>query len=439
MTLTIHHPEVRRDGEDTSVLIKISDHDPVEFRIRGQQEIAFDPTHLGNLCLAIGLMPAMRRGQELVIEAPVSEELLRNADTLQQIYHRWYRDPLFEKIKIHAQAAESPTGQGDGTACFFSGGVDSLHSVQLHREEITELVFVHGFDIPPGEIGQAELVRHQLEDAADAIGLPVTEVWTDLRTFSEQHCWWGYHYFGAALAAVAQLLSPKNKRTYIPGSCAYEMLLPWGSHVLTDPLWSTDPHQIIHDGAGFTRMDKTEDLASWEIAQRFLRVCWEGPPGSYNCGKCEKCSRTQAALRACGKLDKFGVFENGLNLESLAAQRAPIPEIAILFEDILTYAREKNTDPELIDALQRSVRGTQAELTVKSFAKNNTDAIATDNWQRILPKIRNKLFKSISDSDREWFVQRLEKILPEERDAILALLHKSDHKWLKKAIKSLKR
>jgi len=78
------------------VSVPISDHDPVEFRIRNDKQLALHPVQLGNLSLVIGLLPAMRLGMDLKIEAPVSEELLRHADTLGQIFQRWFRDPEFK-------------------------------------------------------------------------------------------------------------------------------------------------------------------------------------------------------------------------------------------------------------------------------------------------------------------------------------------------------
>jgi hypothetical protein len=439
-SLTIHRPQIHRDAAGTQILIPISDHEPVEFRICSGNLFTPSDTQLGNLCLTIGLLPAMRLGAALQIDSPVSTDLLRNAQTLTQIFHRWFHSDGFQKIPILANPGPDPPSPTPGDcACFFSGGVDSLHSVRQHRDELTRLIFVHGFDIPSDDASQATLVRDQLAAAAGVIGLPLTEVWTDLRAFSDPYCYWGHHYFGTALAAVAHLLSPNIHRAYIPGSCAFETLGPWGSHPLTDPLWGTPNLEIIHDGAGATRIEKVAAISGWDVARRFLRVCWEGPPGSYNCGRCEKCTRTQAALRATGALDHFSTFDAPLDLGTLAAQRAPYAALIPMIEDMLTFAREKNSDPELIDALDRSSRGIRADIAVRHFARHNRDALATSGWRRLLPKVRNKLFRSLSESDPDWFVSRLEKLLPTHRDAILTLLHTKDPKWLAKTARHLGR
>jgi hypothetical protein len=40
-----------------------------------------------------------------------------------------------------------------------------------------------------------------------------------------------------------------------------------------------------------------------------LRVCWIQDIGLRNCGKCEKCVRTQIALEIVGGLSKYTTFE----------------------------------------------------------------------------------------------------------------------------------
>ena len=44
----------------------------------------------------------------------------------------------------------------------------------------------------------------------------------------------------------------------------YQALVsPWGAHPLTDRLLSSNSFEIIHDGADFTRTQKTAQLCEW--------------------------------------------------------------------------------------------------------------------------------------------------------------------------------
>ena len=85
------------------------------------------------------------------------------------------------------------------------------------------------------------------------------------------------------------------------------------------------------------------------------------------------------------------------------------------------------------------MEGNEADLTIRRIAKHNNAILASEQWSRLLPKVHNKLFRSISESDPEWFVGRLKKLLPEHREAILDLLHTHDRKWLRKAVRSRRR
>ena len=59
---------------------------------------------------------------------------------------------------------------------------------------------------------------------------------------------------------------------------------------------------IYSEGSEKTRLEKTIDIADFNIAQKYLHVCIKD---GVNCGKCMKCRRTILALKAIDKLDDF--------------------------------------------------------------------------------------------------------------------------------------
>lgn len=96
--------------------------------------------------LASTLFPAMREGRALQIRRPISLRLLQNALTIQKIFRTW--DLRSQEIVIDASSVEIVgSNLGRGVGCFFTGGLDSFYTVLKHKEEITHLVFVHGFDV----------------------------------------------------------------------------------------------------------------------------------------------------------------------------------------------------------------------------------------------------------------------------------------------------
>jgi hypothetical protein len=147
-----------------------------------------------------------------------------------------------------------------------------------------------------------------LEQAIDGLGASLVSVATNLR----QTAWWrqadwGRVAHGCALASIAHALGGRFARLLIPSTHRYADSIPWGSHPLTDPLMSSGTLRVIHDGAGFSRVEKTSFIAESAAAMGSLQVCWESNRFQ-NCGKCSKCYRTMATLHLLGRLDRCARF-----------------------------------------------------------------------------------------------------------------------------------
>jgi hypothetical protein len=114
------------------------------------------------------------------------------------------------------------------------------------------------------------------------------------------HYSFGYRYNlsrlltqGSALGSIALLVG--MPRVYMPSSCSYGQLFPLGSHPLTDPLWTNECVNIVHDGCEAGRTDKLELICACQAALENLRVCFHN--ANVNCGGCAKCLRTMISLR----------------------------------------------------------------------------------------------------------------------------------------------
>jgi len=251
----------------------------------------------------------------------VSPLLASNLETIRDIYAAWIPG---HQIPLSFELSSNAAAPGKGVSLFFSGGVDSFYSLIKHREEVENLVLVHGFDVPLAETKTFALAEAQARDAARLFGKRMIVArtnlhWEESRMYVEQPripCSWGM-YQGAALAAVAHVLAPCHGKVYIASSFSYTELHSWGSHPLLDPLWSTEALQIVHDG-GEARMDKLRVLVQYPEALARLRVCWQNL-GNYNCGLCEKCVRTMLALRALG-IDHCAAFPDTLTPELVRQQ-----------------------------------------------------------------------------------------------------------------------
>src|ERR1700728_4015412 len=113
---------------------------PVWFSVRNA-----DAAPSGNAALAIALVPAMRAARSLVLADSLSPRLFASQAAIQKLFQDW--DNRFNVVGITAPLGEPRQASTGGTGLFFTGGVDSFFSLLRHREEITHLIFVRGFDI----------------------------------------------------------------------------------------------------------------------------------------------------------------------------------------------------------------------------------------------------------------------------------------------------
>ena len=242
--------------------------------------------------VANALLPAMLRRETLVVDPalPISPRLLSSLDRVQEIFSTW--NPRLGRVETEARPADPPPSR-EGVGSFFSGGVDSLYTLAERGSEITHLVHLHGFDYRRQNRSLAEEAEEENRRYASAGGRELVTVESNYRELYEEH---GIHtnlYHGAVLGSIAQVLG--FGRTFVPASFPWSQLVPWGSHPLTDPLWSTESVEVVHHGNEARRLDKVRRIAELPGALELLRVC---PTNTvYSCGRCEKCLRTRVALR----------------------------------------------------------------------------------------------------------------------------------------------
>jgi hypothetical protein len=289
----------RTGDNEVTADVSVPGLEPASVYIRANVRLAEDAT----TWLPALLPLAMKSGATLSIEGAVDPLVVRQSRRAQEILSGWYSGLSVVPVETQGDAPSLPPA--DGVGCFFSGGVDSFHSALRQRERpITHLIFAHGFDIPIANSDLGALARTEARKAAEALGLPLIEISTDLRTLSDQRVDWQTQYHGAAMAAVAHSLADHVGHVLFPGSLTEENAHPWGTHPDLDPQWGGSRVTLVHDSTDVTRSAKVRALAEHQVALDHLRVCFKNPNGAYNCGRCEKCMRTMINLSAVGALER---------------------------------------------------------------------------------------------------------------------------------------
>jgi hypothetical protein len=262
--------------------------------------------------LVLALLPAMRVGADLLPAQPISEDLSANLVRFMEIFGRWFKD--FRTIDILGERGDPGRPRTNArVGAFFSGGVDSFYTLYRHQNEITDLVYVHGFDVRLKDHVRRKAVSDMCRAVADRFGKGLVEVETNAKSMVRPYSKWGRHAFGAVLACVGHILSSEFSKIYIASSVHQDALFPWGSHPDTDPLLGSREVTFIHDGCEAHRTEKIEAICEHEIVMDHLRVCWENVEGIYNCGECEKCLRTMISLYAIGKLGRCRTLPESLD------------------------------------------------------------------------------------------------------------------------------
>ena len=307
------------------------------------------------------LVTAMKWGEDLVIDAPVSARLLTATAEAVAAYRQLF--PALPPVNVTAPSHELPAAR-DATACMFSRGVDSWYSAlsnlaegDSRRPPLTHLVYSPSIDFMYSDANRARSID-ATRDAATTLGCELVLLETNLRELTERFQHWGVT-FGGGLSAMALALGAGFSHVLLPASVALAAPNRSGSHLALDPLWSTERTSIVHDGA-VSRLEKVQLLAAHPEALSNLKVCFVEDT-ERNCGQCEKCLVTMVELHVAGVLEQAPVFDHPLDARAVARIGAPgwqAPFLAELVEALGSTPRDR--------ALRRSLERVLLREEVRS-------------------------------------------------------------------------
>jgi hypothetical protein len=299
----------RLDGRDREITFRRHGDHP---RLRDRSD-TFDP-----FAVAL-LLPAMLRGEPLVVEGSIDELLLAALrgpiqDTLRLLDPAWRRVPVEAEPRPASATADPSLGAATG----MSGGIDSMHVVR-HRllgEQVPAPLrlrtFVHHHVGAHGDDDAvfAEQYAHARR-VADRLGLPLVgascRFGEAYRGMPFIHCHTMRnvaasmtldHLFTHFLYASSQEVGRGVKRGRFSGISALEPQLL--------PLFDTLRVFWRSFGGAATRLEKTAEVIGDEQLCGDLLVCIRGfrtDRAALNCGRCYKCARLLLQAEAMGRLD----------------------------------------------------------------------------------------------------------------------------------------
>jgi len=362
--LIVEPPRVARAGEEYVAEARVAGV-PLWFRTRDAALAA--RSEAWGTCL---LIPAQQRARRLRLVTPVCPTWAAGADRALELTSRWWPSAAaWPSLEVDDRPAERARGIG---LCF-TAGVDSLFSLLRYPGRIDTLVHLTHAD----DAGRAEAPLRRI--GAER-GMRVVVIASNLKQHPAfRGAPWGRTH-GAALAALGHLLSDELGMLVLSSSYPYAYAPPWGSHHELDPLWSSARLTIEHFGATHWRTQKLIEIAGEPIVQAHLNPCSKRS-GRLNCCRCEKCLRTQLVLLACGRLERFKVFDGAATLAEQADNVARIP-IAGLFP---VYERllEDGLPTDIAAAVRRLLDRSRRALRRRAWA---AAALRLVGWARRVPQ-----------------------------------------------------
>ena len=264
------------------------------------------------------ILPALWHGEKrIAVEGKLCPDLRDGLITAMAVIHHWYALPR-PLVKIEAKPrSRSVARPPDRAAFFLTGGIDSLATLRMNqlnfprsnRAAFKDGILIFGLEVERSE--DFEHVRKWLGELAEHTGIKLLPLYTNERSLQDDWNFWIDVFEGSVLAAAGHALSGRLTTATIASSFDIPNLHRVASHPMLDPFYSSQHLRIRHDGAAFSRFEKTRVLADWDLGLQYIRVCnvtEEYRPDQLNCGNCEKCIRTMVALLGLGALDKTRAF-----------------------------------------------------------------------------------------------------------------------------------
>jgi len=326
------------------------------------------------------LLYAASVGKPLVVHGPVTRTVLRNMEELLLAWNRW-KPARYHRIEIIPDRVMDlrPVHTTEAAIAAFSGGVDATFTALRHasnpqalpartRYPLSSVLMVHGFDVDVYNFADFEKLTSRVQPLLQELGLGFRVIRTNSRDVRLQD--WD-DSSGLELAGCMHMYAQDFRHGLIGSTKSYDALvLPWGSNPVTDHLMSGDRFTIIHDGAGYSRTEKAALISKHPLACQTLKVCYAGADQSANCGRCEKCVRTQLNFLAAGAVNVPPCFPVTMDLDDI--RNIKVHNVAQLVEltSLVDHATANNISGPWLSILQERIAAWQPTEAAQMFQQN---------------------------------------------------------------------
>jgi len=380
-TIEIKKPEIikQENGKVRLVTNIIKDDKFKELWVEADSEFEkYMVTENCDAALCFFFVMAMRRGYDIVCEAPVSERLLFNLHEMAKVAYKYTKD--LHLPKIQAKVCQNLKNEG---AVVTSGslGVNSFYAIDkfidtpysslklthLWHNDVLEFSELKNHHINQGKRAEqaqqfsdvAKAVqRENLKKVAKELGVIPCFFDTNIATISSNTIQYNFFanncFVGYSFAKLFGTIIVPSK--FSIASFGIKHIFRWdnGYHELLNlsMLSSVDSNggiRFIGDTFVYDRLDKIKVLADNHLVRQYLNVCLATKDGTA-CNLCSKCKRTLIMLDYLDKLDNFAaVFDIEYYKNNFEKSYKPFLTDGINLKMILNYDLDKYQ--KLLDTL----------------------------------------------------------------------------------------
>jgi len=264
----------------------------------------------GDVWAVLFLHKMMEYGGRYRVRGSVSSSLLSGLD---RYVTAWVN---LQAATYHAVVLEPDVVEDDsrrvlrpGCLACFSGGLDACFTAFRHarglagaqNQRLDACLMVKGADIRKDKEADWESASRVARELVEDLGIP--RFFTVETNFRDMRCAYGMSYFSMLVACMRIFGRQYGHLMLGSDNCFRYFHLASGNNPVTNHFLSSHGVEIITDGSEYTRTEKAAVVASWPLALRKLRVCYQGEDLSCNCGTCGKCRRTRLNFLAAGVKD----------------------------------------------------------------------------------------------------------------------------------------
>lgn len=246
---------------------------------------------------------AMRTGRDLRVEGKGSEETIKNARRISEIWESWLPHH-FNSVNVSFHATSSrPRGETSKkrSLCFYSGGIDSTHALltRYRAGEEQTLLTVHGMEYRADDADKFSAFKNKIAPFSRLVGNRHIFVRTNAyATYNKLKVNLpGAHFSHIfALAGSAFLFSESYNDILIAADYRLDqqfIAYPWGSNSATNAYFDDGSTRLSTLDDDLTRTDKVPLILSSEEALSSVTFCTSYQSRPDNCGRCQKCMRTK--------------------------------------------------------------------------------------------------------------------------------------------------